>query len=184
MLVSDDESAITKTRFWSAQARDKARHYEHSEPGYNYRMSNICAGIGRGQLVCLKKRINKKKSIYNKYKKAFSNIDEINMMPISDYGKPNYWLTVITIKEKSRIKPIDIISELEKNNIESRPVWKPMHLQPYFKRYNFFDHQDSKTPISNKIFSRGLCLPSGTAMTQKVHDRICDIITDLFSHNS
>lgn len=180
MLVSNDKEAIRKTRFWATQARDPARHYEHSELGYNYRMSNICAGIGRGQLTVLNKRITQKKAIFKKYKKAFSKIDDIEMMPIAPYGQPNYWLSVITIKEKSIVKPMDIILELEKNNIESRPVWKPMHLQPYYKDFKFFNYQDKKISIAEDIFNRGLCLPSDTKMTEKELNHICEIISNLF----
>jgi pyridoxal phosphate-dependent aminotransferase EpsN len=180
MAVSDDEDAIKKMRFWATQAREPEIHYEHKEIGYNYRISNICAGIGRGQLMVLNRRIIQKKTIYEKYKKAFLKIKGIEMMPIAIYGEPNYWLSVITIKKGSSINPIDVIMQLEKNNIESRPVWKPMNLQPYYKKYNFFNHQDKDMSVSEDIFNRGLCLPSGTEMTEEKHNIICNIINDLF----
>ncbi|MDV3425673.1 MAG: polysaccharide biosynthesis protein, partial [Bacillota bacterium] len=120
MLISDNESAINKVRFSVTQARDKARFYQHSELGFNYRMSNVLAGIGRGQIKVLNTRIEQKKGIYNFYKKEFEYIDDIEMMPIASFGKPNYWLSVMTIKEGSKVRPIDVMAALEKENIESR----------------------------------------------------------------
>ena len=162
MMVSNNEEYTKKALFLATQAREPERHYEHKEIGYNYRMSNICAGIGRGQLKVLDERISKKKYIYESYKKAFENIDDIEMMPI--YENPNYWLSVMTIKEGSSIKPIDIMEKLEKENIESRPVWKPMHMQPVFKDYKFFSDLDEGS-VSEDLFNRGVCLPSDTKMT-------------------
>ena len=163
MLVSNNEEGIDKVRFWSTQARDKARHYEHTELGYNYRMSNIVAGIGRGQLRVLEDRIAKKKEIFETYKEAFKEIEDIEMMPVCEYGEPNYWLTTITLNENSKVKPLDIILALEKENIESRPIWKPMHIQPYYKEYDFYSHNDEEEiSVSEDIFNRGVCLPSDT----------------------
>ncbi len=132
MLVSHNEDKINKVKFWITQARDNARHYEHTEIGYNYRMSNVVAGIGRGQLRVLNERIEKKKEIFETYKEAFKDIKDIEMMPICDYGEPNYWLSCMMINEDSKVKPIDIILALEEENIESRPIWKPMHMQPVY----------------------------------------------------
>lgn len=180
MLVSDNLEAIEKARFWSTQSRDKARYYQHSELGYNYRMSNISAGIGRGQLQVLDERIMQKKNIYETYKKAFSEINEIEMMPVAPYGEPNYWLSVLTLKEDSKIKPLDIIIALEKDNIESRPIWKPMHLQPFFQNYKFFSENNEGISVSEDIFNRGVCVPSDTKMSKEDMDRVINIITDLF----
>ncbi|WP_350019926.1 DegT/DnrJ/EryC1/StrS family aminotransferase [Priestia flexa] len=180
MLVSNDEKAIEKVRFWATQSRDSARHYEHSELGYNYRMSNVVAGIGRGQLKVLMDRVEKKRYIYQSYKKAFEYIEEIEMMPNCNYGESNNWLSCITIKEHSTIKPLDIILALENENIESRPVWKPMHLQPFFEEYNFFNHNDSGVSISEDIFNRGLCLPSDTKMTDSHITKVINIVSTLF----
>ncbi len=181
MLVSNNEEGIAKVRFWSTQARDKARHYEHTELGYNYRMSNIVAGIGRGQLRVLEDRIAKKKEIFETYKEAFKDIEDIEMMPVCEYGKPNYWLTTITLNEKSKVKPLDIILALEKENIESRPIWKPMHIQPYYKEYDFYSHNDEdKVSVSEDIFNRGICLPSDTKMSNHDMDRVIRIIKNLF----
>lgn len=181
MLVSNNEEGIAKVRFWSTQARDKARHYEHTELGYNYRMSNIVAGIGRGQLRVLEDRIAKKKEIFEIYKEAFKDIKDIEMMPVCEYGEPNYWLTTITLNENSKVKPLDIILALEKENIESRPIWKPMHIQPYYKEYEFYSHNDEEEiSVSEDIFNRGVCLPSDTKMTDKEQKRVIEIIKNIF----
>ncbi len=180
MLVSNNEEGIAKVRFWSTQARDKARHYEHTELGYNYRMSNVVAGIGRGQLRVLEDRIAKKKEIFETYKEAFKEIEDIEMMPVCEYGEPNYWLTTITLNEKSKVKSLDIILALEKENIESRPIWKPMHIQPYYKEYDFYSHNENEISVSEDIFNRGVCLPSDTNMTKEEQERVIKIIKELF----
>ncbi len=173
MLVSDNEERIAKVRFWSTQARDKARHYQHSELGYNYRMSNIVAGIGRGQLKVLDKRIKKKKYIYEFYKNELSSLDGVEMMPINEWNEPNYWLTCITVTGK--VRPLDIMLALEKENIESRPIWKPMHMQPFYAGYDFIGEG-----VSEKIFENGVCLPSDTKMTDEDLERVCKIIKKLW----
>ena len=181
MLVSNNEEGINKVRFWSTQAREKARHYEHKELGYNYRMSNIVAGIGRGQLRVLEDRVAKKKEIFERYKEGFKDIEDIEMMPVCEYGEPNYWLTTITLKENSRVKPLDIILALEKENIESRPIWKPMHMQPYYEKCDFYSHkEEGEISISEDIFNRGVCLPSDTKMTKEEQERVINIIKELF----
>lgn len=180
MLVSDDSERIAKARFWSTQARDNARHYEHTELGYNYRMSNITAGIGRGQLRVLDERITQKKHIFERYTEAFKDIKDIEMMPICEYGEPNYWLSCMTLKEGSRVKPIDIILALEEMNIESRPIWKPMHIQPYYREFDFFSHNDDGVSIGEDVFNRGVCLPSDTKMSEEEMDKVINIIKSLF----
>lgn len=179
MLVSDDEERIAKVRFWSTQSREKERHYEHKEIGYNYRMSNIVAGIGRGQLKVLDDRIAKKLEIYNTYKDAFKDIDEIEMQPIPENTKPNHWLSVFTIKGSSNVKPLDIMVALEKENIESRPVWKPMHMQPVFEKCDYI--QVAEKSVSEDLFNRGVCLPSDTKMTKEEQERIIKIIRGCFN---
>ena len=180
MLVSNNEEKIKKVRFWSTQSRENERHYEHKELGFNYRMSNVVAGIGRGQLRVLEERIAKKKEIFETYREAFKEIRDIEMMPICEYGEPNYWLTTITLKENSKVKPLDIILALEKENIESRPIWKPMHIQPYYKEYNFYSHNEEGISIAEDIFNRGICLPSDTKMTENEQKRVIEIIKGLF----
>lgn len=180
MLVSNNMNAIEKARFWATQARDKARYYQHSELGYNYRMSNILAGVGRGQLKILNQRIAKKKSIFEFYDRNFKNIPWIDMEEICDYGTSNYWLSVMTLSKGCKTKPIDIIESLEKENIESRHIWKPIHLQPYYKEFNFFSHNDVGISVCEDIFERGICLPSDTKMTVEDQQRVIDVIKGLF----
>ena len=182
MLVSYNEEKIVKVRFWATQSRDKARHYQHSELGYNYRMSNIVAGIGRGQLRVLDQRVEKKKYIFEYYKRELESFEGIEFMPINDWNKPNYWLTCITLSnchsersEESHIRPIEIMEALEKDNIESRPIWKPMHMQPYFEEYDYIGEG-----VSEKIFKNGLCLPSDTKMTDEDLYRVCSVIKGLW----
>lgn len=178
MLVSDDEERIQKVRFWVTQAREKARHYEHKEIGYNYRMSNICAGIGRGQLKVLNERIHKKTDIYNRYKEGLKEITEISIQPIPKNTVPNHWLSSIVLDTRSKVKPIEIIETLEKENIESRPVWKPMHLEPVFKDYDFIQVEEES--IAKKLFENGVCLPSDTKMTNEEQDVVINKIKSLF----
>ena len=178
MLVSENEEKIQKVRFWSTQAREKARHYEHKEIGYNYRMSNILAGIGRGQLKVLDERIEQKTQIYNTYKEAFKDIKEIKMQSIPENTVVNHWLSVMTLESNSKVKPLDIMEALEKENIESRPVWKPMHIQPVFKDYDFIKVKEKA--VSEDLFERGVCLPSDTNMTKEDMERIIKIIKGLF----
>lgn len=178
MAFSNDTLAIDKMRFWSTQSREKEIHYEHKEIGYNYRMSNISAAIGLGQLNSLSERIAKKKSIFTRYKEAFKDIAEIEMMPIADFGEPNYWLSVITLKSSSKIEPLSILQELLTNNIESRPVWKPMHLQPVFKDFPYFTADN--VSVSDDLYKRGLCLPSDTKMTESEQERVIEIIKRCF----
>lgn len=178
MLVSDDEERIQKVRFWATQSRDKARYYQHSEIGYNYRMSNIVAGIGRGQLKVLNDRLAKKKEIYETYKDAFKDIPEIEMKPVPIDTKPNYWLSTMLLKEGSKVTPLNVMEALEKENIESRPIWKPMHMQPVFEKYDFIKVEDK--PVSEDIFARGVCLPSDTKMTKEEQQEVIRIIKELF----
>jgi dTDP-4-amino-4,6-dideoxygalactose transaminase len=205
MLVSNNKERIDKIRFWATQSRDKARHYQHSELGFNYRMSNVLAGIGRGQLKVLNERIQKKKYIFEYYKSELSELDHIKMMPINEWNEPNYWLSCILLNGK--VRPIDIIETLEEENIEARPIWKPMHMQPFYEQYDFFSDYENSTKseekiiksgevltqntgnvnvnhkrissVSEEIFSRGVCLPSDTKMTDTDLSRICSIIKRL-----
>ncbi|MBQ8027413.1 MAG: aminotransferase class V-fold PLP-dependent enzyme [Clostridia bacterium] len=180
MLVCnlDDETAqerIKKVRFWSTQSRDPARHYQHSEIGYNYRMSNIVAGIGRGQLKVIDERVAQKRAIFARYKAAFEDMADIHMMPINDFNEPNCWLTCITLTG-GKVKPNDIMDALEAENIESRPIWKPMHLQPFFEKYDYIDNGG----VSEKLFNSGVCLPSDTNMTEEQQERVIAIIKSLW----
>ena len=180
MLISNNETYTKKATFWATQSRENERHYEHKEIGYNHRMSNVVAGIGRGQLKVLEQRIAKKKEIYETYKEAFKDIEDIEMMNICDYGQPNYWISVMTVKRTSKVKPIDIMLALENENIESRPVWKPMHMQPIFNRYKFFTASE-RISVSEDFFDRGVCLPSDTKMSKEQQEKIIALIKRLFN---
>lgn len=180
MLVSNNEDAIKKARFLATQARENERHYEHKEVGYNYRMSNIIAGIGRGQLLHLNKYIELKKNIYEKYKEAFKDISEITMNPIPENCDTNNWLSCITLDEDSNIKPIDIMMALEEENIESRPIWKPMHMQPVFSACDFIKANNGINSVAEDIFIHGVCLPSDIKNSEDEMERIINTVRGLF----
>lgn len=181
MLVSESEEDIKKARFLSTQARESERHYEHKEIGYNYRMSNVLAGIGRGQLLHLDEHLERKKDIYMAYKSAFKDISGIRMNPYNeDDSEPNFWLSCITIDKRCAVTPLDIMLALENENIESRPIWKPMHLQPVFQEYDYFCHYENGESVSEDIFDRGLCLPSDIKNTAEDMDLIVGILKKLF----
>ncbi|ARK32458.1 Putative pyridoxal phosphate-dependent aminotransferase EpsN [Halalkalibacter krulwichiae] len=173
MLVSDNEERISKARFWATQSRDQARHYQHSELGFNYRMSNVVAGIGRGQLKVLDQRVEKKRYIYEFYKRELGGLEGVEFMPSNEWDAPNYWLSSMTLIGK--VRPIDIFEALEAENIESRPVWKPIHMQPFFEKYDFVG-----TDVSEKLFENGVCLPSDTKMTDAQMKKIVEIIKELW----
>lgn len=174
MLVSEDEERIAKVRFWSTQSRDPARHYQHSELGYNYRMSNIVAGIGRGQLKVLDRRVEKKQEIFAFYTRELGSLQGVGMMPVNDWNAPNFWLSCMITR---KIKPVAIMEALEKENIDSRPIWKPMHMQPYYMKYGFVDNGG----VAEDIFENGVCLPSDTKMSEEDLNKISSIIKGLWS---
>ncbi len=177
MLVSDNEDYVKKARFLATQAREPDLHYEHKELGYNYRLSNLLAAVGRGQLEVIDNRVSTRRSIFNRYEKALSHIDGFTFMQEADYGKSNRWLTTLSVDEKSTgISRTHIIDTLEKENIESRPVWKPMHLQPLYNSYEYVRNDDRD--VSAELFEKGLCLPSGSNLSENDQNRIIDIILD------
>lgn len=180
MLVSDDEASINKARFLSTQARDPARHYQHSQIGYNYRMSNIIAGIGRGQLHVLDTYKKKKQAIYAQYKEMLSDIDVIKMNPMNPDADANHWLSGMLIDSTCGVHPNDVMDALENENIEARPVWKPMHLQPVFEACDFFAHEEGDQSVGEKVFNRGLCLPSDVKNTAEDMELIIKTIRQLF----
>lgn len=177
MLLSDDEDAVKKARFWATQARDPAPHYQHSEIGYNYRMSNVVAGIGRGQLIHLDEHKELKRNIYDRYKEAFRDIP-VTMNPYPECSDPNFWLSCFTVNEESKVKPYDIMERLADENIESRPIWKPMHMQPVFEDHDFITSFDKS--CGEDIFGRGLCLPSDIKMTEQEQQKVINIIKSFF----
>lgn len=186
MLVSKEEEITQKATFLATQARDAARHYQHSQIGYNYRMSNITAGIGRGQLIHLEEHKALKKEIYKLYKEAFADIPEIGLNPLNKDGDANCWLTGMIIKEGCPVTPDNIMDALADHNIESRPVWKPMHLQPVFAECDFVTAKGSKgkgnqgADVAADVFNRGLCLPSDIKNTKEDMELIIRIIRGCF----
>ncbi len=186
MMISDEEALTKKATFLATQARDPARHYQHSQIGYNYRMSNVVAGIGRGQLLHLEEHKTLKKAIYHRYKEAFADIPQIAMNPLNPDGDANCWLSGMIIDKDCQVTPDRIMNALDAENIESRPVWKPMHLQPVFAEYDFVTAQGSKldtgdmTSVSEDVFNRGLCLPSDIKNTPEDMELIIGIIRSLF----
>ncbi len=163
MIVSDDEEMIQKALKKATQARDQAVHYQHREVGYNYRLSNISAGIGRGQMEVLKQRVNEKRKIFKRYEEALGGIDGIEMMPEMENTYHNRWLSTMTVNpEKIGVTALEIVEYLSKNNIEARPVWKPMHMQPLFAECDYFNEEEDN---SKYLYENGICLPSDTKMT-------------------
>ena len=144
-------------------------------------MSNICAGIGRGQLKVLNKRIEKKNEIYKTYKEAFKDITDIKMDPYIDNSKPNHWLSVISIDKNASVTPLKIMENLEEQGIETRPVWKPMHMQPVFSKYDYITVEENS--VSQELYEHGVCLPSDTKMTKEEQERVINSIKEVFKEN-
>ena len=181
MLVGNDEDKLKTVLKWITQSREPAKWYQHEELGYNYRMSNICAGIGRGQMHVLADHVQQKTDIYNKYKSAFENLP-LTMQPYENHAKPNHWLSAATVDKTSDVSPFDMMDILAEKNIESRPIWKPMHMQPFYKDCDYFEHIEGEKSVSEDIFGRGICLPSDfyPQMTSEEHDEIIEIIKGCF----
>jgi len=177
-LVSDDGNLIARARFLATQARDKAPHYQHSQIGYNYRMSNVLAGIGLGQMEVIDKRVEQRRNNFNFYKKNLGNIEGIAFLEEPDKSYfSNYWLTTILIDPAKAGKTReDLQTALEKENIESRPLWKPMHQQPVFSPCPAY-----LNGTSDELFAKGLCLPSGSNMTDEDRERVLSIIINFFT---
>ena len=179
-LVSHSKKVKEKAVFLATQARDAAPHYQHSEIGYNYRLSNICAGIGRGQMEVLEKHINLRREMNRFYIEIFKDIEEVSVFqePNSNYFS-NHWLTCITINNNVKVKTTeDLRLALEKVNIESRPLWKPMHLQPVFENYPYYGGKNA-----DQLFENGLCLPSGSNLTETDKKRVYNALRSFFSIN-
>lgn len=181
MLVSNDVAALEKARYWATQARDPALHYEHSEIGYNYRMSNVLAGIGRGQLQKLDARVEARRAVFDRYRAELSSLPGVTFMPEAPFGMSTRWLTALTVDpRKAKIASTCIIQALADANIEARPVWKPMHLQPLYRRCLYYPHQGRKS-VSDGLFAQGLCLPSGSSLTEEDQNRVIACIQTLLS---
>ncbi len=165
-----------KARFWATQSREPAPWYQHEELGYNYRMSNVVAGIGRGQLKVLDRHVQAKKDIFEYYKYHLESTGKIRMMPVPKGVSPNYWLSCATFE--SSVDPMDIYQALLDGNIASRPIWKPMNLQPYYKHCDFITAQEEGS-MGTELFKKGLCLPSDINMDEEDLARVVDIIRSL-----
>ena len=179
MLLTDDTADAERALKWATQSREPARHYEHKEIGYNYRMSNVCAAIGCGQFENLDDKIRMKREIFQRYVEGFKDVPEIEMIKEPEGLVSTHWLSIMKLSESSRVRPLDIMEALEAENIESRPIWKPMHLQPVFAECEFFAHDD-KRPVSEELFETGVCLPSDTNITVEDQERVIGIIKGLF----
>lgn len=177
MLITDDMAARDKALFWATQARENARWYQHEEIGYNYRMSNVIAGIGRGQLKYLEEHRQKKETIYRRYEAAFRDLP-VKLNPYLENTRPNFWLSCMTIDADCDVDPMKILDALEAENIEARPIWKPMHMQPLFAGNDFVFVEER--PVGEDIFDRGLCLPSDIKMTEEQQDRVIRIVRSCF----
>ncbi|WP_409341835.1 DegT/DnrJ/EryC1/StrS family aminotransferase [Paenibacillus sp. MBLB4367] len=179
MLVSDDKAALEKARFWATQARDAARHYQHSELGFNYRMSNILAGIGRGQLQVLEDRVRARRQVFAQYTEAWHNVSAFAFMPEADFGRSTRWLTTLLVDGKETgVTSAHIIEELAIHQIEARPVWKPLHLQPLFQGCSYYPHEIGES-VSDKLFENGLCLPSGSDLKKDEQERVVGVVNNL-----
>ena len=178
MLVSDDPELIAKARFLATQARDQAPHYQHSVIGFNYRMSNILAGVGRGQLQVLQNRIEARREVFRIYREALCGLNCITWMPEPAWSYSTHWLTACTITPGQDIDCQTLRQHLAAELIEARPLWKPMHLQPVFDGCRYFAHDE--TSVSDQLFEQGLCLPSGSNMSVGNVERIVDVIRKFF----
>ena len=209
MLLTDDDEAADKARKWSTQSRENAPWYQHEDVGYNYRMSNVIAGVVRGQYPYLEEHIAKKKAVYERYKEGFKDLP-VKMCPIMEGTEPNYWLSAIIIdpeymckqvrddsnalyvKEPGKTCPTEILEKLAERNAEGRPIWKPMHMQPMYRMHEFITRSGSGRAKTNAyiaggvadvgadIFARGVCLPSDIKMTESQQDRIIEVIRRCF----
>lgn len=172
MLVSNDVDGLNKARFLATQARDYALHYQHSQMGYNYRMSNILAGVGRAQLAVLEERVVARRVVFERYDRGLAHLPGIQFMPELANTRSNRWLTALTVDAKeSGVSVETLIERLAEENIEARLVWKPLHMQPLFEGIAYYPHSDNDN-VSERLFQSGLCLPSGSSMTEEEQDRV------------
>ena len=174
MLLSDRSEFVLKAKKLSTQSREEALHYEHTQVGYNYRLSNILAALGRAQLKSLDQYVEKRREIFNYYYNNLNNIDGIRFMPEIENGKSTRWLSVVLLKNINHEKIEDIIRSFSEENIEVRPIWKPMHLQPVFEDAAFY--YNGQKPISASLFEHGLCLPSGSDLSKNDLNRIIKLL--------
>ncbi len=177
MLVANDKALIDKSRFWATQARDPAPHYQHSEVGFNYRLSNVLAAIGRGQLRVLAQRVDARRRNCAYYQAALKDLPGLDFMPEADFGRCTRWLTCITIDPKlAGTDREQVRMAMEREAIEARPVWKPMHLQPIFK-----DCVCVGGTVAERLFDHGLCLPSGSNLSESDLERVVEVVRRVFA---
>lgn len=177
-LISNSKELKDKAIFYATQSKDEAIHYQHSQIGYNYRMSNICAGIGLGQLKVLDKNVDSRRKINSFYKEIFRNIEGVDVFEsINEDYFSNYWLTTILVEPNKNRNRESLRLAFEKANIECRPLWKPMHLQPIFEKYPYYGNK-----IAEKLFEKGLCLPSGSNLSIEDKDRVKEVIINFFKY--
>jgi dTDP-4-amino-4,6-dideoxygalactose transaminase len=169
MLVSRDGALVERARKLSTQAREPAAHYEHTEVGYNYRMSNVLAGIGRGQLKVIEERVASRRRIFERYRDGLKDVAAYEWMPEPEFGRATHWLSACTVRGK--LAPGELAARLAREGIEARPLWKPMHLQPLYRGHPYFSHEPDRS-VSDDLFARGICLPSGSNLTDEQQDRI------------
>ncbi|MBR2904209.1 MAG: DegT/DnrJ/EryC1/StrS family aminotransferase [Clostridia bacterium] len=177
MLLCKDKASRDKAFFWATQAREKAPWYQHEEIGYNYRMSNVVAGIGRGQLMHLDEHRDRKEKIYRRYEAAFKGLP-VSMNPYLPDTKPNFWLSCLLIDKDCKVSPMTVLDKLAENGVEGRPIWKPMSMQPVFKGHDFVKVEEEA--VDADIFARGLCLPSDIKMTEEEQDYVISIVKSCF----
>jgi dTDP-4-amino-4,6-dideoxygalactose transaminase len=172
MLVANDPALIARARHLSTQAREPARHYEHTEVGYNYRMSNVLAGIGRGQLRVLQQRVAQRRAVFERYRDALADLPALRWMPEPEGHHATRWLTCFTLAGPRASERCDaLMRSMERHQMEARPVWKPMHLQPLFRTAPYFVHAQGQD-VSRQLFETGICLPSGSNLSTEQQDRV------------
>ncbi|MDR3264374.1 MAG: DegT/DnrJ/EryC1/StrS family aminotransferase [Synergistaceae bacterium] len=171
MLLSDDAEAIARARFLSTQARDPAPWYQHSTLGWNYRMSNILAGVGRAQMRHIDERVAARRRVFSRYVDELGGIEGVEFMPEPEWSFSNRWLTTLTLNEPIAASPLSVLEHLSGLNIEGRPVWKPMHMQPVFEGSRYYACAEDRD-VSAELFRTGLCLPSGSGMTEEQQTRV------------
>jgi len=175
MLVSREPRAVERARFLATQARDPAQHYEHSQPGFNYRLSNICAGVGRGQLLTLADRVARRRAIFARYEAELGGLPGVSFMPEPGWSRSTRWLTALTLdRARAGCTRDALLAALAEARIEARPTWKPMHLQPLFAGTRMFAHDPARAPVCERLFAEGICLPSGSGMGDRDLARVID----------
>lgn len=174
-MVSDDEELLDKAFFLATQAKDAAPYYQHSLVGYNYRMSNVLAGIGRAQLQVLDDRVEKRREIFQNYHRELNSIEEVHFMPELQQSKSNRWLTTLVIDPfMTTVTPFEFMDKMNQANIETRLLWKPLHMQPLFKHTKFYKHNERTPAVSELLFKMGICIPSGSNLTEENQFRVIE----------